>query len=120
MMACSRQQTTKLNALFLDWLILQRMHPAADLRETCQAGDVTVTASNESNRDSIFRSAVNMGLKAALQENAKLAGLRPQQFVSGIAKDLGAHLQKSEYKGLAFLQPIVNYQARRSHQRRCA
>jgi hypothetical protein len=63
---------------------------AVDLRETCQAGDATVSASNESTRDSIFRAAVNMALKAALQENAKLAGLRPQQFVGGIARDLGA------------------------------
>ena len=60
-----------------------------DLRETCQAGDVVVSATNESTRDSIFRAAVNMALKAALQENAKLAGLRPQQFVGGIARDLG-------------------------------
>ena len=68
--------------------------PVVDLRETCQAGDVVVSASNESTRDSIFRAAVNMALKAALQENAKLAGLRPQQFVGGIARDLGA-LQSS-------------------------
>ena len=66
--------------------------PVVDLRETCQAGDVVVSASNESTRDSIFRAAVNMALKAALQENAKLAGLRPQQFVGGLARDLGATL----------------------------
>lgn len=70
--------------------IIVCMHPAVDLRETCQAADVTVSASNESNRDSILRSAVNMALKAALQETAKLAGVTPQRFVAGIAKDLGA------------------------------
>ena len=70
--------------------MLTSCNPVVDLRETCQAGDVVVSASNESTRDSIFRAAVNMALKAALQENAKLAGLRPQQFVGGVARDLGA------------------------------
>lgn len=67
-------------------------HPVVELRETCQAADITVKAANDSTRDSIFRSAVNMALKASLQEtNTKLAGLKPQQFVAGLAKDLGAH-----------------------------
>ena len=60
-----------------------------ELRETCQAADVSVAPTTESGRDSIFRSAVTSALASAL-ESGKLAGVRPQQFVAGVAKDLGA------------------------------
>jgi len=62
---------------------------AVELRETCQSAGVSgVPANTESGRDSIFRASVNAALGSAL-ESGKLAGMRPQQFVAGVAHDLG-------------------------------
>lgn len=62
---------------------------AVELRETCQSAGVSgVPANTESGRDSIFRASANAALGSAL-ESGKLAGLRPQQFVAGVAHDLG-------------------------------
>ena len=55
-----------------------------------------------SGRDSIFRAAVNMALQAALADN-KVAGVRPQQFVAGIAKDLGALVPATGYTMYIYL-----------------
>ncbi len=57
----------------------------------CQAAGITVKPSTEAGRDSIFRAAVTAALGVALEsDSGRLAGVKPQLFTAGCAKDLGA------------------------------
>jgi len=68
-----------------------------ELREACQAAGITVKPNTEAGRDSIFRAGVTEAMKSSLEntDGGRLAGLKPQQFVAGFAKDLGIPLGRA-------------------------
>lgn len=63
-----------------------------ELRETCQNAGISVKASTDAGRDSIFRTAVIAAIsESQSSQDPRLANMKPHHFVAGVSKDLGAH-----------------------------